>query len=1069
MKRITAFFLCLLMTITLIGCGDDASSKKKNTIMIYMVGSDLEAKGGAGTNDLDEMVKSGVDLSKTNVLVYAGGSKKWHNDKVSSKTEHSLLKLTKSGFKRETTMLDASMGDSESLSGFLNYAYKNFPADNFSLILWDHGDGPLIGYGKDMLHDNDSLTLAEMSTALKASPFGKKKKLSWVGFDACLMSSAELACIWSDYAEYLVASQEIEPAFGWDYAFLSKIGKDKTASLLKGLTQTYLSSCEKYYEKKGYDDRDTTLACVDLSKIGEIRTAIGSLFKKAVEDIDDNYNLLTSSRVDTRALGRASTGSEYDLIDLNDMASQLEDMYPQEAKALQNAISKAVIANSTNTQGCCGMSIYYPFYNKTYYEKEWGEVYSKLGVLPEYAKYLEAYADVWLGDDLLKTVAKSSVPKSMTKNEFVLELTDEQADSYAHGGYYILQREGDQLYTRIFSAQDVTKNGNRLTANFDGQILYAKNKFDEYWIPVATEHDTVGDITRYSVYVNLTNNLPIMGENPEGYEHKVQGYRFHLAANNETKEIKKSALIPYDVSTDAGALLGGKMVDADLSEWSQYYFLHERHRYLDRYENGVIKPVDQWEASAYYSASVSNVGDELDFLFAPIPDGEYYLAFEVEDTQGNRYCSELLPIHQSGNTIEKTFVGEDIELSWDNGKEVKLFDKENVVAYLTTIEDTEGTRYALKVKNNNDFDIAVLGGELGYNDKVYCPDGTYAYFSVPAGKTVTDDGGFSFGDAEDLKLAGDLSSLQFGIEVQTLKGDKTIIYDQYISVELSSETTFIPPVSFLSDGYYDYNMPTRGALATQQVVFDRNGLKGTLIGFGGNGTENGNLVAAFCFENNSDELRHFAIEGFVIDGIYVEEQTGPITVLPHTVIYKALILTDTDMERFSITSPSSLMLQLKFMKFATLEGGGGFAEAAWYPVTLAQRGSGSNLAEGSTVLYNEKGVRITLNKTVKPDKDSYALQYEWYCTVVNTSGSDIKISADNVTVNGEKVDLNSFNSNVLISYGTCGNGQKTVFRICCDVKKANDTVELAFNPVFFDIVAEKELWRGTQSIKLNGK
>lgn len=213
MKRIIGLFLCITMLLTLFGCGDD-SGKKKNTIMIYMVGSDLEAKGGAGTNDLDEIVKSGIDLDKNNVIIFAGGSKKWHNDTVSKNDELSVLKLTKDGFKRQKTMPSASMGEAQSLLDFLNYSYKNYSAENYALILWDHGDGPLIGYGKDMLFDNDSLTLAEMGEALKKSPFGKNKKLSWVGFDACLMSSAELAVVWADYADYLVASQEVEPAFG---------------------------------------------------------------------------------------------------------------------------------------------------------------------------------------------------------------------------------------------------------------------------------------------------------------------------------------------------------------------------------------------------------------------------------------------------------------------------------------------------------------------------------------------------------------------------------------------------------------------------------------------------------------------------------------------------------------------------------------------------------------------------------------------------------------------------------------------------------------------------------------
>ena len=31
----------------------------------------------------------------------------------------------------------------------LNYGFDFFPADSYSLILWDHGGGPVLGYGVD--------------------------------------------------------------------------------------------------------------------------------------------------------------------------------------------------------------------------------------------------------------------------------------------------------------------------------------------------------------------------------------------------------------------------------------------------------------------------------------------------------------------------------------------------------------------------------------------------------------------------------------------------------------------------------------------------------------------------------------------------------------------------------------------------------------------------------------------------------------------------------------------------------------------------------------------------------
>ena len=1069
MKRTLAFLLCVAALLT--SCGKNTPADDKGaeasdgsvTFMVYMVGSDLEARGGAGTDDLSEMAQSGVDLSNSNVLVYTGGSKKWHNDDVSA-DEHTLLSLTEDGFETVTSFEERSMGESECLSEFLNYSVTNYPAEKYALILWDHGDGPLIGYGKDMLYDNDSLTLSEMQEALRESPFGDENKLTFVGFDACLMSSAELAVVWAPYADYLIASQEIEPAFGWNYDFLSELGKASDTDFMKSICSGYLSACEKYYERKGYDDRDTTLAVMDLSKAEELEAAVNSLFAAATEDVDESYNKLSASRVNTRALGRASTGSEYDLIDIYDMATQLEDMYPDEAGRLKSAVDDMVIENATNTELCSGMSIYYPFYNKKYYERSWGEVYSELSAFSDYAEYLDKYTKIWLGGDLLENVASSEKPEEGgTEGKYTLELTPEQAEAYADGRYYILMREGDELYTKIYSASDVSLDGTTLTANFDGNVLYAKNGYDNYMLPVTVEHDTVGDLTRYSVYVNLTNESSLMFDRPEGYEHKVEGHRFHITANKRTGEISTSALVPYDAEVQTDELCGGKIEDADLSGFTTYYFLQERHRYLTRYDNGVIAPVESWPKSSYYSAYVSKIGDGLEFLFAPLTDGKYYLIFEIEDTQGSKYCSEMLPIQAEGKL--PAYSGRDpIELTWNGGEKLELLREEGITLYLTTVETYDGTKYTLMAKNGNDFDVAVKSYELAYNDKVYCADGYGGTFSVPAGETVVYEYGFSFGDAADFEMMGDLESLQFNVTVDTYTGERTVIYDQWFSVKLSDDNIHTPPVSFFVEGYGQYDTPTRDVLAEKQVICRDGDLTLTLMGLGGNGEEGDKLVGLFCLENSGDEARVLCLQGLSFDGVYFGLDQGPVTVPAKGTVYEGVFLDEDELDLFMIDSPKEIKLQVKFMEYSTLEGGGGFSEMKWYGVKLSNKGSGVSFTEGAKIIYEGNGVKIALYETVVPQ--GYYSTYYWHCTVVNENENGINISAENFIVNGKKID--AMLSGVSAKDGSCDANQKTVFTVYCD-GSYGDEVEVTFDLYFYDMEAEKVLWESENQITLSAK
>ena len=60
------------------------------TVLVYMVGSDLESNGAAATDDLIEMAAVG-STKNVNILVETGGSKKWHLPMISNKVNQRWL------------------------------------------------------------------------------------------------------------------------------------------------------------------------------------------------------------------------------------------------------------------------------------------------------------------------------------------------------------------------------------------------------------------------------------------------------------------------------------------------------------------------------------------------------------------------------------------------------------------------------------------------------------------------------------------------------------------------------------------------------------------------------------------------------------------------------------------------------------------------------------------------------------------------------------------------------------------------------------------------------------------
>ena len=120
-----------------------------------------------------------------------------------------------------------------------------------------------------------------------------------------------------------------------------------------------------------------TLAAVDLSYAGELEGALNSLFLKASDDVSGDYNKLAAARVRTHGFGRASTGSEYDLVDLENLMEHMQERYPEQTAAVREILSKSVVAGDSTVPDSCGLSIFYPYYNKNYYKKTWKSAYAE--------------------------------------------------------------------------------------------------------------------------------------------------------------------------------------------------------------------------------------------------------------------------------------------------------------------------------------------------------------------------------------------------------------------------------------------------------------------------------------------------------------------------------------------------------------------------------------------------------------------------------------------------------------------------------------------------------------------
>ena len=426
-----------------------AAKKKDYTVMVYMVGSNLESNLGNGTADIREMEAAGLDYDKANLILYTGGSRRWTGNIPAD--QNCVIDLSQKEDRRIVahTEGNADMGAPETLAAFLNFAAREYPSDHYALICWDHGGGPLWGFGSDELYNNDSILLSEVRKAMNDTPFKEDNKLDWVGFDACLMGSYESMHAWSDYARYYVGSEEVEPGDGWDYSFLSLLNETVDPLII---TEGIVDAYHAYYEKENTTSNpDLTISVADLSAVDVMDRAIRDLFKKIHSDQQSSHLHLRKKLNQGKSFGLVENqkGGEpfsYDLIDLGSMAGLLAEDYPKESQSLNEAINQLVKINISNVEETSGVTLYYPAKNKSQYRNMKSIYNEEMDYLREYRLYLEEMAKKWEEDKRRDWVLGDVEEKD---GDYVLALTEDQKENISAAYFTIFSKWGEGDYKPV--------------------------------------------------------------------------------------------------------------------------------------------------------------------------------------------------------------------------------------------------------------------------------------------------------------------------------------------------------------------------------------------------------------------------------------------------------------------------------------------------------------------------------------------------------------------------------------------------------------------------------------------
>lgn len=790
-KSISILLLCAIMVLSLTGCKDTKSYKenvqetKENTIqmeegtnytvMIYMVGSNLESEGGAASLDILEMVKSGIDLKKNNVLIYTGGSKIWYIDGINSMT-NSVIKLEEGeNIQRVAeTQISKNMGEPATLSEFITYCYDNYKANHYALICWNHGAGPIGGFGSDELYENDSLFAPEMKEALDNTPFASEAKFAFIGFDACLMASLEYADMLSDYANYMVASQEVEPGYGWDYSFLEVLNKSAEP---KEITTKIIDSYQNYYKanQTDYTNPDITLSCIDLTKVKDTTAALDGLFGRMSDDVSgETYISFATNRNNTKSYGLSATGGKgnsLDLIDLGDFAEKMSEEYDEESKKLQDAVEQMIVYQSSNVEGTCGVSLYYPYDNKTYFNAIGKYLYG-VESSSAYKGYISKFADIWMNNG--GNVSDSNEKMQLAESEYTYQLTKKQQKNLKNVTYTILEKADNSIsksggYRPVYSNCQVEPDEDGVIhINKQQKIFYIETS--GYSIPWMVEQVSVNR----NETIWRTKNTRLID-----YSGALEG-----GANSDVEDIeiifseKEDGVIEIKEITmpDSDTESTGKN-NIDVMKWYGIYNYYGDMYIPIKNKKGKMLPYSQWKTvAAALGTTKIPIQNGFHIKRKLMNDYEYQrdYAYQVilEDNKGNLTASDIVEMKSEKIYEEYTEENENVKIKYhvypDHADIVEVVSEEKEITIPDKIKDVKITEISDMTGVHNAKKISLPESVVSIEERAFYGLTNLIEINIPA--SVECIGEEAFANCErlrNIKLPSKLKTIQRGAFADT--------------------------------------------------------------------------------------------------------------------------------------------------------------------------------------------------------------------------------------------------------------------------------------------------------------
>ena len=471
---------------------------------------------------------------------------------------------------------EVDTGNPQTLIDFVTWAVQNYPAQKYALIMSDHGGGWTGGFSDMSTLSYSDLSIPEIVSSIEQIRQNTGiDKFEMIGFDACLMGQIEVFGSLNPSSNYMVASEEVEPGYGWSYAaWLGQLAQNPSvngAVLSQAIISTYvtndilLTGGRASSDEIAQEESTTTLSAVESARMPDVIGAMNQ-FVSAITGLDQS--LVAEARTYSRSyyslFGEEVSPSFIDLGNFAEVLTTLTDEtgIEQSAVQLQTAIDSAVVAekHGVNMSGSNGIAFHFPDSDLYFYTELNAEF------PPYYAESPSRFLEQSVWDEFLAY--------HYTGEEFApIQISD----------------------TEIAGDETVT-----VSTTVDGNVAYIHTAL-YFWDP-ASETYWIGDVSYY-IAENTTTvdgvNMPDYGESPVQVQYEWSPTLYSLTDGEHdayvllepAEYLSADGETVYQVYGQYTDTLSNTPVEASLYFDADGNFLYA-YAFPDEDDNGASTPVE---------------------------------------------------------------------------------------------------------------------------------------------------------------------------------------------------------------------------------------------------------------------------------------------------------------------------------------------------------------------------------------------------------------------------------------------------------------------------------------------